>query len=167
MHPAKDHWNIASDLILPWMFEDSWQRGVAKRVAQAQEVRLKGATVSQTEAPTSEEPPELEVGGSGKALLTKMAPNRERVLEITCEILGCIHALHLQTMHEMGSMREVDRTLARTLMAKFARLQLIVGEDFTKSLIALHTGLETSCGALMSDIVRTMDLHLMILHLAR
>ena len=22
--PAKDHWNIASDLILPWLLEDSW-----------------------------------------------------------------------------------------------------------------------------------------------
>ena len=62
-------------------------------------------------------------------------------------------------MHEMGSMREVDQTLARTLMAKFARLQLIVGEDFTKSLIALCTDLEASCEALMSDIVRTLDLH--------
>ena len=59
--------------------------------------------MSQTEAPTSEEPPELEVGGSGKALPTKMAPNREQVLETTHEILACIHALHLQTMHEMGS----------------------------------------------------------------
>ena len=62
-------------------------------------------------------------------------------------------------MHEMESMREVDRTLAQTLMAEFARLQLIVGEDFTKSLIALHTDLEASCEALVSDIVRTMDLH--------
>ena len=44
-------------------------------------------------------------------------------------------------------------------MAEFARLQLIVGEDFTKSLIALCTDLEASCEALMSDIVRTMDLH--------
>ena len=44
-------------------------------------------------------------------------------------------------------------------MAKFARLQLIVGEDFTKSLIALRTDLEASCEVLMSDIVRTMDLH--------
>ena len=44
-------------------------------------------------------------------------------------------------------------------MAKFVRLQLIVGEDFTKSLIALHTNLEASCEALVSDIVRTMDLH--------
>ena len=62
-------------------------------------------------------------------------------------------------MHEMGSVQEVDRTLAQTLMAKFARLQLIVGKDFTKSLIALCTDLEPSCEALVSDIARTMDLH--------
>ena len=102
-HPTKDHWNITLDLILPWMLEDSQQRRAAKWAAQAQEVRSKGATVSQTEASTSEEPPELEAGGSGKALLTKMAPDRERVLETTREILGCIHTLRLQTMHEMGS----------------------------------------------------------------
>ena len=44
-------------------------------------------------------------------------------------------------------------------MAEFARLQLIVGEDFTKSLLALRSDLEASCEALMSDIVRTIDLH--------
>ena len=75
--PSKDHWNIASDLILPWILEDSWQQCEAKRVVQAQEERSKGAKASQTEAPTPGEPPELEAGGSGKALPTKMAPNRE------------------------------------------------------------------------------------------
>ena len=44
-------------------------------------------------------------------------------------------------------------------MAEFVRLQLIVDEDFTKSLLALCTDLEASCEALMSDIVRTIDLH--------
>ena len=34
-----------------------------------------------------------------------------------------------------------------------------MGEDFTKSLVALRTELEASCEALMSDIARTMDLH--------
>ena len=34
-----------------------------------------------------------------------------------------------------------------------------MGEDFTKSLIALRTDLEASCEMLMSDIARTMDLH--------
>ena len=44
-------------------------------------------------------------------------------------------------------------------MAEFVRLQLIVGEDLTKNLMALRTDLEASCAALVSDIVRTMDLH--------
>ena len=44
-------------------------------------------------------------------------------------------------------------------MAKFVRLQLIVGEDFTKILIALCTDLEASGEILVSDIVRTLDLH--------
>ena len=128
-------------------------------MAQAQEEKSKGVKVSQTEVPTPGESPQLEVGGSDKALLTKTVPDREQVLETTQEILACIHTLHLQTMHEMGSIREVDRTLARILMAEFARMQLIVGEDFTKSLIALCTDLEASCEVLMSDIVRTLDLH--------
>ena len=58
-------------------------------------------------------------------------------------------------MHEMGSMREVDWTLAQTLMAEFARLHIIVGEDLTKSLLALCLDLEV----LMSDIVRTIGLN--------
>ena len=91
-------------------------------MAQAQEEKSEGAKVSQTEVPTPGESPQHEVGGSGKALPTKMVPDRERVLETTREVLACIHALHLQTMHEMGSIREVDRTLAQTLMAEFARL---------------------------------------------
>ena len=75
------------------------------------------------------------------------------------DILACVHTLHLQTMHEMGSVRQLDRTLARTLLAESARLHLIIGEDFTKSLIALHTDLEASCEVLLSDIVRTLNLH--------
>ena len=128
-------------------------------MARAQEEKSKGAKVSQTEAPTLGESPQLEMGGSGKALLTRMALDRDRVLETTHEILAHIHALHLQTMHEMGSIQKLDQTLARTLMAEFMRLQLILGEDFTKSLIALRTDLEASCETLMSDIARMLNLH--------
>ena len=38
-------------------------------------------------------------------------------------------------------------------------MHLIIGEDFTKSLIALHTDLEASGEVLMSDIVKTLNLH--------
>ena len=39
------------------------------------------------------------------------------------------------------------------------RLHLIKGEDFTKSLIALHTDLEASCEVLLSHIVKILNLH--------
>ena len=85
------------------VLEDSRLQRQAKRAAQAQEEKSEGAKVSQTEAPTPGESPQLETGDSGKALPTKMAPDRERVLETTHEILAHIHALHLQTMQKMGS----------------------------------------------------------------
>ena len=75
------------------------------------------------------------------------------------EILACVHALRLQTMYEIGSVRELDWTLAHVLMAEFARLQLIVGQDLTKSLIALQMDLETSSQVLLSDVARTLYLH--------
>ena len=62
-------------------------------------------------------------------------------------------------MHEMGSMWELDQTLARILLAESVRLHLIIGEDFTKSSIALHTDLEASCEVLLSDIARILNLH--------
>ena len=157
--PAQDHWNIALDPILPWILADSQSRHEAQQAAQAEEEVSKEAATSQPEVPTHGEPPGIQIGGGGKSLPMKTVPNRERVLETTREILGRVHALHLQTMHKMGSIQEVDRTLARSLMAEFARLQLIVGEDFTKSLLALCSDLEASCEALVSDIVRTIDLH--------
>ena len=114
--------------------------------------------MSPTEAPTGESP-QPEVGGSGVALPLKTAPHRKQVLEAMHEILARVHTLCLQTMHKMGSMRKLDRTLARTLQAESVRLLLIIGEDFTKSLIALRTDLEASCQVLLSDIVRTLNLH--------
>ena len=64
--------------------------------------------MSPTEAPTPGESPQPEVGGSDAALPIKTASHREQVLESTREILARVHALHLQTMHEMGSVRELD-----------------------------------------------------------
>ena len=157
--PAQDHWNIALDPLLPWILEESQSQCKAQQAAQAEEEGSKEAGMSQPEVPTHGEPPGILIGGSGESLSVKTVPDRERVLVTTHKILGCLHTLHLQMMHEMGSVREVDRILAQTLMAEFVRLQLIVGEDLTKSLLALHLDLEASSEALVSDIVRTIGLH--------
>ena len=44
-------------------------------------------------------------------------------------------------------------------MAESTRLQLIIGEDLNKSLIAFRTDLEASCEVLTSDLVQTLNLH--------
>ena len=102
---------------------------------------------------------QVEVKGSGEALPGGIVLPRQHVIETMQEILVRVHALHLQTMHEMGSMRELDQTLAHALMAEFARLQLIVGQDLTKSLIALRINLEASSEAFLSDVAKTLNLH--------
>ena len=157
--PSTDHWNIASDLALPLALDECRQRCEARQAVQGLEGRSERAKVFPTEAPTLAKSPQPVAGSSGAALSIKTAHHGDRVLETAHEILARVHTIHLQAMHEMGSMQELDRTLACTLMAEFARLQLITGEDLTKSLIAFCTDLENSCEVLSSDLARTLNLH--------
>ena len=120
---------------------------------------FKGAKVSPMEASAPGESPRVEAGDSDEALPKRIAFPKERVLETTQEILAHVHALRIQAMHEMGSVHELDQTLAQTLLAESARVQLIIGEDLTKSLMTLCTDLEASSEVLLSDIAKTLDLH--------
>ena len=53
---------------------------------------------------------------------------------IVCDTLDQVYALCLETLQEMGFIWEVDRALAKSIMAEFLRLQLIVGDDLNTSL---------------------------------
>ena len=90
---------------------------------------------------------------------TETTHQGERALETALGILEHIHALHLQTLHDMGGVRQLKQAAACTLMAEFARLQLILGEDLTKSLSALRPELETSSEVLSSDLLSVLNLH--------
>ena len=132
--PSSNHWNIASDLVLPLTVDTFRQRREAKRVEQDLEGKSAGAEVSPKEAPAPRKAPQVVAGGSRAASPTDTTHQGERALETAREILEHIHTIRLQTMHEMGGMREMEWTLVRTLMAEFARLQLILSEDLTKSI---------------------------------
>ena len=157
--PSSDHWNITTDLILPLAVDTFRRWREAKRTAQGLGGESEGAKVSPKEAPAPRVSPQAIVGSSRAALPTETTYQGERALETACKILEYIHAIHLQTMHEMGGMRELEQTLVHTLMAEFVRLQLILGEDLTKSLTALHSEIETSSEALSSDLARILNLH--------
>ena len=59
----------------------------------------------------------------------------------------------------MGCVREVEQAAVRTLLAEFARLQAILGEDLTKSLSALRLDLEASSEAVFADVLDMLNLH--------
>ena len=80
-------------------------------------------------------------------------------METTLGILERICALHLQILHDMGGMRELEQAAVHTLMAEFTRLQLILGKDLTKSLSALRSELENSSEVLSSDLLTVLNLH--------
>ena len=93
-----------------------------------------------------------------KSEADKGASSPQWVLETTQGILEHIHASRLQALYEMGSTHELDRTLSHALMAEFARVQLVMGKDLTKSLIALHLELENTSQEFLSDISKVLNL---------
>ena len=75
--PSEDHWNIASDLVLPLAMDIFRQRHEAKRTAQGLEGESEGAKVSPTEASAPGETPCVEAGDSDEALPKRIALPKE------------------------------------------------------------------------------------------
>ena len=78
--------------------------------------------MSPTEVPAPKESTQPMVGSSGVAPPIETGHHGEQALETAREILAHVHTIRLQAMHEMGSVWELDQTLACTLMAEFTRL---------------------------------------------
>ena len=157
--PSCDHWNIDSDLVLPLAIDTYKRQREAKRVEQDPEAKSVGVEGSPKEAPAPGKAPQVVAGGSKAVSPTETTHQGERALETALGILKRIHTLCLQTLHDIGGVRELEQAAVRTLMAEFVRLQLILGEDLTKSLSALCSELGTSSEALSSDLLSVLNLH--------
>ena len=156
--PSKEHWSIDSDLILTLMMDTYQWQFEAKRAGQDPERESAGAESSPREMPVPGEAP-LAIAGSSKAVSPSETTHQgEKDLEVALGAVERIHALHLQIIHDMGSVREVEQAAVCILMAEFARLQAILCEDLTKSLSALRLELETSSEALLADILNVLNL---------
>ena len=137
--PSQDHWTIVLDTVFPSTIEE-YRRLREQAASKPTET---GALPSSSSG-----------NGAGR---TEAAPSRERTLQMARSILDQAHALQLQSMGDLGRIRDLDRTLAGTLMAEFSRVQLIVQEDVGKSLVALRSDLLASCSAFVADVGRVMD----------
>ena len=137
--PSQDHWTIVLDTVFPSTIEE-YRR---LREQAASKPTKMGASPSSSSG-----------NGAGRA---EAAPSRERTLQMARSILDQAHALQLQSMGDLGRIRDLDRMLAGTLMAEFSRVQLIVQEDVGKSLVALRSDLLASCSAFVAGVSRVMD----------
>ena len=156
--PSSRHWNIDSDLTFGLAVDTHRRRHEAKETGQNPQQELAGAEESPRQAPILEGV-SLAMGGSCRVASPKeLASEGECDLEIVRDVVRCIHAVHLQAMHGMGCMREVEQAAVRTLLAEFARLQAILGEDLTKSLSALRSDLKASSEAIFADVLDVFNL---------
>ena len=147
-----------SDLTFGLEVDTHRRRREAKETGQNPQQELAGAEESPRHAPILEGV-SLAMGGSSQAASPKeLAREGERDLEIIQDVVWRIHAVRLQAMHDMGCMREVEQVAIRTLLAEFARMQAILGEDLTKSLSALRSDLEASSEAVFTDVLDVLNL---------
>ena len=150
--PSSYHWNIDMDLVLPLTIDKYKQ---CMRPSGWNKIQ-KGSLWEQRGLQRT---PQVVAGGSKAASRTEATHQGEKALETAPGILEPTHALRLQALHDVGGVRELEQAAVHTLMAEFARLQLILGEDLTKSLSALCSELETSSEALSSDLLSVLNLH--------
>ena len=68
------------------------------------------------------------------------------------EAMKKIGSLHLQAIHNAGTVRQVDRILVELLMAQFTRVNQMMGADLNTSLQEFFTVIETSGDTLLEEL---------------
>ena len=143
------HWNGTNDPIYPACLEGFRRRHGSSQASQASK-SAEGLGTGGGSPAGAMTPPSTT---SSQPLFAPTLGAHE-IREIIHDTLDQVYALCLKTLQEMGFIQEVDRALAKSIMAEFLRLQLIVGDDLNTSLQAMYADLEATAAELM----RAMDI---------
>ena len=141
------HWNVTNDPIYPACLEGFRRRHESSQVSQANKSAERSGTGGRS--PTCAITPPSTT--SSQPLFTPTLGAHE-IRGIIHDTLDQVYALRLETLQEMGFIREVDRALAKSIMVEFLRLQLIVGDDLNTSPRAMHADLEATTAELVRDL---------------
>ena len=68
------------------------------------------------------------------------------------EVMDQVHNLHLETVQEMGFVREVDQALSKSLMVEFLRLKVITRDDLSATLRTWQTDMEAATDKFLRDL---------------
>ena len=156
--PSSRHLNIDSDLTFSIAVDTHCRWHEAKQTGQDPQQEFVGAEESPRQVPVPKGVSPAIAGSSQAASPTETAHQEKRDSEIAWGVIRRLHVVRLQTMHDMGCVREVEQVAVSTLMVEFARLQAILGEDLTQSLSTLRSELEASSEALLADMLNVLNL---------
>ena len=143
------HWNVANDLVYPACLEAFRRRHESSQGPQANR-SAKGSGTGEG-SPTGAMTP---LSPTGSQPLPMPTLGSQEIRKLIRKTLDQVYALCLETLQEMGFIWEVDRALAKSIMAEFIRLQLIVRDSLNTSLQTMHADLEATA----ADLVRDMDI---------
>ena len=124
-----EHWNVTNDPIYPACLEGFRRKHESSQASQANKSAERSGTGGGS--PTCVTTPPSAT--SSQPLFTHTLGVYE-IRGIVRDTLDQVYALHLGTLQEMGFIWEMARALAKSFMAEFLRLQLIVGDDLNTSL---------------------------------
>ena len=63
-----------------------------------------------------------------------------------------VHNLHLQTVQEMGFIRETDQAFSKSLMVEFLRLKVITGDNLSETLQTWQADMEAATDKFLRDL---------------
>ena len=142
-----NHWNISNDPIFPSCLDIFKARHEAPLAPEAATSTGGASSQGESSTPTQELP-----------LVTWPQPPPTPTLEWrevearVAEVMDQVHDLHLQTVQEMGFIREIDQAFSKSLMVEFLRLKVITGEDLSKILRTWQADIETATDKLLRDL---------------
>ena len=143
-----NHWNIVNDPIFPSCLDEFNARHEASLASGAANLTGRPSSHGESSTPTHELP-----------LATWPQPPSTPTLEWwevdekVAEVMDQVHNLHLETVQEMGFIREIDQALSKSLMVEFLRLKLITGDDLSTTLRTWQADME----ATTEEFLRDMD----------
>ena len=141
------HWNIVNDPIFPNCLDAFKARHKASLASGAATSTGGASSRGESSTPTQEFP-----------LATWPQPPPTPTLEWqevearVAEVMDQVHDLHLQTVQEMGFIREIDQALAKSLMVEFLRLRAITGDDLSEIFRTWQANMEATTDKLLRDL---------------
>ena len=141
------HWNIVNDPIFPNCLDTFKARHEAS-LASGAATSIGGASSrGESSTPTQEFP----LAAWPQPPPTPTLEWQEVEVRVT-QVLDQVHDLHLQTVQEMGFIREIDQAFAKSLMVEFFRLRAITGDDLSEILWIWQADMEATTDKLLRDL---------------